>query len=215
MRVIVIAKSPEPGRVKTRLCPPCTLEEAAAIAEAALLDTLEQVDRLVGAEPLLALDGPVGPWVPPGLQIVAQRGRGLDERIAAAFDDAGGPALLIGMDTPQLRTAHLAQARERLESGDVDAVLGPAIDGGWWAVGLRTPDPGVFLGVPMSSPHTLASQRARLTARRLPFDELGPMRDVDTAVDAAIVARSLPGSRFAAAVAASAIGQGAVEGVPA
>jgi rSAM/selenodomain-associated transferase 1 len=215
MRVIVIAKSPQPGRVKTRLCPPCTLEEAAAIAEAALLDTLEQVDRLVGTEPLLALDGPVGPWVPPGLQIVAQRGRGLDERIAAAFDDAGGPALLIGMDTPQLRTAHLAQACERLDSADVDAVLGPALDGGWWAVGLRTPDPGVFLDVPMSSPHTLTSQRARLTTLRLRFDELGPMRDVDTAVDAAIVAGSLPGSRFAAAVAASAIGQGAVEGVPA
>jgi rSAM/selenodomain-associated transferase 1 len=215
MRVIVIAKSPEPGRVKTRLCPPCTHEEAAAIAAAALLDTLEQVDGLAGAEPVLALDGPVGPWVPPDVRILAQRGGGLDERIAAAFEDAGGPALLIGMDTPQLRTPHLAQARERLESGDVDAVLGPAIDGGWWGVGLRTPDPWVFLGVPMSSPHTLESQRARLRSRRLRFDELGPMRDVDTAVDAAIVARSLPGSRFAAAVAASAIGQGAVEGVPA
>ncbi|HET6551139.1 MAG TPA: DUF2064 domain-containing protein, partial [Solirubrobacter sp.] len=99
--LIVIAKAPVPGRVKTRLSPPCTPAEAAALASAALHDTLAAALRARRAgRRVVALDGAAGPW--PGFEVIPQRGRGLDERLAAAFEDVGGPAFLVGMDTPQV-----------------------------------------------------------------------------------------------------------------
>jgi glycosyltransferase A (GT-A) superfamily protein (DUF2064 family) len=105
MKLLVIAKAPEPGRSKTRLCPPCSPEQAAALAEAALTDTLRAVAATPADERVLVLDGTPGDWLPEGFRVVPQRGDGLDERLAAAFADAGGPALLIGMDTPQRRSS--------------------------------------------------------------------------------------------------------------
>lgn len=206
MHLIVIAKEPVPGRVKTRLCPPCTPEEAASIAAAALADTLEAVVQVPGVDPIVAFEGEPRGWVPRGVPVVGQRGDGLDARLAAAFEDVGGPALLIGMDTPQVTPTLLAAACDRLEDSDVDAVLGPACDGGWWAIGLTTADPSAFIGVPMSTDRTLDRQRARLRARSLSVVELPTMRDVDLPADAIAVAREAPGSRFPAAVAASPIG---------
>ena len=159
-----------------------------------------------GVDPVVALDGGAGPWLPAGMPVVAQRGNGLAERIAAAFDDVGGPALLIGMDTPQVTKASLSAACVRLASGALDAVFGPAVDGGWWAIGLRAPDPLVFSGVPMSTDRTADVQRARLRERGLAFAELPCLRDVDLAADARVVAEQIPRSRFAQAAAASAIG---------
>jgi len=213
MRLIVIAKEPVPGRAKTRLCPPCTSAEAASIAEAALADTLETVCGVAGVDPVVVLDGAPGPWLPTGVPVRPQRGEGLDVRLAAAFTDVGAPALLIGMDTPQVSPALLAEACVRLSAGDVDAVLGPAVDGGWWAIGLRRADDDVFLGVPMSTDRTLHAQRARLHTRSLRVAELPTLRDVDLAEDAAAVAREVPGSRFAAAVEESAIGRRRALGV--
>jgi rSAM/selenodomain-associated transferase 1 len=199
--IIVLAKSPVPGRVKTRLCPPCSPVEAAEIAAAALADTLATVARTPAGARLLALDGPPGPWVPDGFVIVPQLGRGLDERLANAFAAVTGPALLIGMDTPQVSREHLTDATTRLRDPGVDAVLGPARDGGWWSIGLQHADQRVFIGVPMSTDHTGRDQQVRLTSlghRTLLLDEL---QDVDTFADALDVTRAIPGSRFAAAVA--------------
>lgn len=86
--LLVIAKSPAPGRVKTRLTPPCTPEQAAALAEAALADTLATLGRVPAGRRLLVLDGEAGSWLPPGWQVVPQRGGGLDVRLAAAFTHA-------------------------------------------------------------------------------------------------------------------------------
>jgi rSAM/selenodomain-associated transferase 1 len=200
--VIVLAKAPVPGRVKTRCCPPCTPQQAAALAEAALADTLAAVAATPARRRVLVLDGEAGPWLPAGVQVVAQRGAGLDERLAAAFDDVGGPALLIGMDTPQVTSASLGNAACRLMEPGIDAVLGPAADGGFWAVGLRRADPRAFLAVPMSRPDTGARQLARLRdgGRRVAL--LDALVDVDDVGTAEAVAREMPSSRFAAAVAA-------------
>jgi len=200
MPIIVMAKAPMPGRVKTRLCPPCTLDEAAALAEAALVDTLaaalaSSTDRVV-----LALDGRPGPWLPAGVEVVGQRGSGFGERLAAAWSDIGGPALQIGMDTPQVTPALLDQASAVLEAPGTDAVLGPAEDGGWWSIGLRHTDPAVFVGVPMSRPDTGARQMARLRELGLRTATLPSLRDVDTIADAHEVAALAPDTRFAAAV---------------
>ena len=92
--VLVIAKQPVPGRVKTRLVPPCTHEQAAALAEAALTDTLHTVLTVPASHRVLVLDGEPGPWLPPGFDVVPQCGGLLDERLAAAFAAVRGPALL-------------------------------------------------------------------------------------------------------------------------
>jgi rSAM/selenodomain-associated transferase 1 len=200
--LVVIAKSPEPGRSKTRLCPPCTPEQAALLAEAALRDTLVAVAAAPARRRIVALDGEPGPWLPRGFEVVEQRGDGLGERLGYALAEAGGPALVVGMDTPQLTPALLAHAARALRRPGTDAVLGPALDGGYWTIGLRDPDPSVFEGVPMSSDRTCEAQRRRLAELGLRVATLPQMRDVDTIDDAHAVARACPGSAFAAAFAA-------------
>jgi len=200
-QLLVIAKRPVPGRVKTRLTPPYTPEDAAGLARAALRDTLLAVRRTPAVRRVVALDGPPGPYVPAGFGVVRQRGAGLDERLAHAFADAyagcPAPMLLIGMDTPQVTPALLTGAATALESAD--AVLGPAEDGGFWLLGLRRPDPGLLLGVPMSTPGTGAAQHERLRAAGLDVAVAPALRDVDTAADVRAVAARIPGSHFAAA----------------
>ena len=201
--LVVIAKAPVPGRSKTRLTPPCTPEQAAALAEAALVDTLAAVAAVPGERRrLLVLEGTPGDWVPAGFEVHPQRSGGLGDRLAGAFAAAGEPAFLVGMDTPQVQPAHVERGLTALEHPGVDAVLGRAPDGGYWAIGLRSPDERVFDGVPMSADDTAASQRARLDELGLRVDELEHLRDVDTIEDARAVAAERPQSRFARALSA-------------
>src|ERR1700739_476099 len=100
--LLVIAKEPLPGRAKTRLSPPCTPEQAAWLAASALRDTLDVVGRTPVARRVLVFEGDGERWRPPGFELLQQRGDGLADRLAAAFEDVDGPALLVGMDTPQL-----------------------------------------------------------------------------------------------------------------
>ncbi|MEU9309759.1 DUF2064 domain-containing protein [Streptomyces sp. NPDC048256] len=190
--LLVIAKEPLPGRVKTRLTPPFTPREAAALAEAALSDTLRVVAATPASRRVLVLDGAPGPWLPSGFDVVPQCAGGLDERLADAFARCDGPALLIGMDTPQV-TPELLTA----DFDGCDAYFGPARDGGFWALGLAEPDPALLRGVPMSTPSTGATQRARLVRAGLRVRDLPCLRDVDTAADATAVAALAPHSRFA------------------
>jgi rSAM/selenodomain-associated transferase 1 len=197
--LMVIAKDPQPGRSKTRLCPPCRPAQAAALAEAALRDTLAVVMQLDVDRRVLVLDGDATRWRRPGLEVIAQRGGGLDERLENAFSDVGGPALLVGMDTPQLTVQLLGEGLAALE--DHDAVLGPADDGGYWSVGLRDAPAGSFTGVPMSVAETLARQRERFSELGLRTFEQAVLTDVDTIHDAHVVAAQAPASRFASALA--------------
>jgi glycosyltransferase A (GT-A) superfamily protein (DUF2064 family)/SAM-dependent methyltransferase len=203
---MVIAKEPAPGRVKTRLCPPYTPRQAADLARAALLDTLDAACRTPADHRVLILDG-AGGWLPRRLSgqlaIVPQVPGTLDVRLAAAFAAAAavdrGPALLIGMDTPQVTAELLADGLTSM--GAADAVFGPARDGGFWALGLRDPGhprvEGLLTGVPMSRPYTGAVQHARLAKAGLRISILKTLRDVDEAPDARAVAAGIPESRFA------------------
>ena len=190
-----MAKAPVPGRVKTRLCPPCTPAEAAALAAAALADTLDAVARCGADRRVLALDGEPGPWLPPGFEVVPQCAGGFDHRLAHAWAAAGGPGVQIGMDTPQVTPAHLDGALGSLEHSG--AALGHAADGGWWAIALRRPDPAVFLGVPMSRSDTGRRQQARLDGLGLGVTLLPTLVDLDTGDDVAGVVAAAPGSRTA------------------
>ncbi|WP_175439153.1 TIGR04282 family arsenosugar biosynthesis glycosyltransferase [Streptomyces vilmorinianum] len=193
--LLVIAKEPMPGRVKTRLTPPFSPEQAARLAEAALADTLDTVRATPADRRVLALSGAPGAWLPDGFEVVPQSPGGLDERLAAAFAACTGPTLLIGMDTPQV-TPRLLTAG--LDFADCDAWFGPAHDGGFWALGLAAPDPALLRGIPMSVPETGARQRRRLTGAGLRVRDLPPLRDIDTAADARSVAQTAPATRFAA-----------------
>ena len=206
-QVIVIAKEPIPGRVKTRLSPPFPPADAAALAEAALADTLNAVAGTPVARRLLALEGVPGDWLPAGFDVIGQRGGDLDERLAAALADAYAamplPMVLIGMDTPQVTAGHLTDAVRSLTTGEADAVFGPAADGGFWLLGLRRPDRSLVAGVPMSQPDTGRAQLERLAGAGLRIALAPRLADVDTFDDAELVAGQIPDSRFAAAFAAA------------
>jgi glycosyltransferase A (GT-A) superfamily protein (DUF2064 family) len=193
--VIVLAKECVPGRVKTRLTPPFSPEEAAALAAASLADTLEAAGRVEADRHLLWFDGAAPRGT--GFDVVQQPSGGLDRRIAAAFEATTDRAVLVGMDTPQLDPAVLQAV---LDDEDADAWFGPAADGGWWALGL---DPGhrrgdLIRGTPMSTDVTGASQLLRLSAAGLRVRRLPTLTDVDHVEEAFTVAEAAPESRFAA-----------------
>lgn len=198
VQILVIAKAPEPGRSKTRLSPPLTPSQAAAVAEAALTDTLAAVAATPATRRVLVLEGEVGPWLPSGFDVLPQRGEGLDERLTAAFLDAGCPSFLIGMDTPQVTPELLEGCLAAMDNHDV--VLGPAHDGGWWGIGSRIPVARLFEGVPMSTNVTADAQRDRLRDLGLVWHELPGLRDVDTMEDARAVADEAPDTLFARAL---------------
>ncbi|WP_375488645.1 DUF2064 domain-containing protein [uncultured Jatrophihabitans sp.] len=196
--VLVIAKEPVPGRVKTRLVPPLTHHQAATLAGAALHDTLAAADAVRARKHVLAFDGDVSGWLPHGWTHVDQPEGGLDERLGAAFDaaHAGVPAVLVGMDTPQLRPVHL----DAFDPVRYDACLGMATDGGFWTIGFRDPSVArsVISGVPMSTSDTGAEQLRRMQSAGLDVQLLGVLTDVDTVADADAVAAAAPDTRFAA-----------------
>jgi hypothetical protein len=199
-QILVIAKAPVPGRVKTRLTPPFTPIEAAALAEAALSDTLAAVAATPVARRVLALDGAPGPWLRPGFEVIAQRGASLDERIGFALADTWSaaplPVVLIGMDTPQVTPGLLAGAAAPLLTGGADASFGFANDGGFWLLGMREVDSTLVFGVPMSRPDTGARQLARLEQAGLRVAQVECLTDVDTVEDAGQIAAVQPDSLF-------------------
>jgi glycosyltransferase A (GT-A) superfamily protein (DUF2064 family) len=194
--IVVIAKETVPGKVKTRLHPPFSLEEAAELAAASLADTLAAVSTLDATERILYFDGTLLPEGADAFRVVPQVPGTLDERLAALFDLCTGPTLLVGMDTPQLTAEHLAGAINDWPD-DVDAWFGPATDGGFWALGMRKPDGDLIRGVPMSREDTGVIQLCRLTAAGLRVRLLAPLTDVDTVESANEVAAVAPHGTFA------------------
>lgn len=192
---VVLAKRPEPGRVKTRLTPPFAPEEAAALAAAALTDTLDAIERISDRAPMLAFDGDPAGWLRPGWLHHPQVSGGLDRRIAAALSAVRGPAVLVGMDTPQLGIEHFAG----LDLEGFDACLGLAADGGYWTLGLARPQAAaaVVHDIAMSRPDTGQRQRQRLDELGLRVQSLPELVDVDTVLSAGQVAEAAPSTRFA------------------
>lgn len=198
--IIVLAKAPVAGRVKTRLCPPLTHQQAAEVAEAALADTLQAVAGAGADRVVLALDGTAGPWLPAGIEVIAQTGSTFNERLHHAWAATQGPTVQIGMDTPQVTAEHLHHAFAALDR--TDAALGLAVDGGWWALALRNGTAGVFDDIVMSSSDTGRQQWARLAALGLTCQHLPMLDDIDSYADALTVAAAMPGSRTAMVVTA-------------
>ncbi|TGD84421.1 DUF2064 domain-containing protein [Mycolicibacterium sp. CH28] len=212
--VLVVAKAPVPGKVKTRLAATVGAELAAEVAAAALLDTLDAVRSAPVHNRIIALDGDLDAALRSveirsalnGFTVIPQRGEGLGQRLANAHLDAGTlagkPVLQIGMDTPQVTPNQLGEcARVLLQS---DAALGMARDGGWWILGVSTPDLAAGLvDVVMSSADTGRATLEVLRARGCGVALLPLLDDVDTIADVFPVRMECPLiSRFRRATAA-------------
>jgi hypothetical protein len=199
--IIVMAKAPRAGEAKTRLAPPLTREEAACLAACFFADTVALVLGIGAAvvvafspadgraqleESLCAALGGEGPGRALWLE---QRGEGLGMRLEGvaerAFGDGFGPLLFVGADSPTLPPAFIAAALEGLAGARADVALGPTEDGGYYAVGVRRPAPGLFDSIEWSTPRAYA-QTARNAARlNMRLLELPPWYDVDTPADLA------------------------------
>lgn len=208
VRVLVVAKAPVPGRVKTRLAVTVGDDAAARLAAAALADTLDAAVAAVGAARcVLALDGDLmaddvvdGEALSQrleGWRVVPQGTGELGSRLARAHADCGpGPIVQVGMDTPHAGPGDLLAAAAGLDESD--AVLGHAPDGGWWVLAVRDASAAAALAqVPMSTPTTGIDTEAALAAAGLRVGTAAQLGDVDDAEDAAVVAALAPQTRFA------------------
>ena len=186
-RILVFAKAPVPGRVKTRLIPALGVEGAAALASGMLARTLEQA-KAAGEVELCADPPPDDPaWeghIPEGLRLSAQGPGSLGDRLARAAERVigeGAPLLLIGTDCPELDAARLRAAAAALERRD--AVLHPTRDGGYALLGLKRFDRSLFEGVAWSSSRVARQTLERLNALGWTVEVGETLRDVDRPAD--------------------------------
>jgi hypothetical protein len=203
--LIIFAKEPRPGQVKTRLCPPLSAEAAARLYKKFLEDILEEMARLPGLSLALAYTPDTArdffqESTPPGVSLFPQAGCDLGERLVRAFDQgwaAGFGAVLVrNSDSPDLPGEMVLAAAQALESGPAGLVLGPSPDGGYYLVGLKSPQPQLFQGISWSSPGVLEETLARAAGLSLAVHLLPPWPDIDTLADlqAFLTRRPLPGA---------------------
>ena len=189
--LIIFAKAPIPGQVKTRLCPPLTPDEAASLHGSIVLDILERsktvrgLDRFLGCTPskehpffkTLAARHGVQLWD----QVGEDLGRRMDHAFQTAFDKGYRYAILVGTDLPTLPTASFHQAIRLLK--EYDMVLGPTLDGGYYLIGLKTPIPELFVDVPWSTDQVFTRSQHKAQSLGLTMGLLENLRDLDTIDD--------------------------------
>jgi rSAM/selenodomain-associated transferase 1 len=185
--LLVIAKRPAPGQTKTRLSPPLLPEQAAALYECFLRDTLEVaravpgVTRLAHYAPDSAADyfAQLAPDFGQRPQVGDSLGPRLDQVLTRCLAEGFERAVIMDSDSPTLPAAYVAQAFTELDRADV--VLGPCEDGGYYLIGLKQPLPRLLREVPMSTPHVLRDTVALADQLGLRVALLPGWYDVDTA----------------------------------
>ncbi len=187
--LMVVAKQPVPGQTKTRLCPPLTSHQAASLYQCFLRDTLETmrqvpaVQRVIGYLPEDAAD--YFRQLAPDMTLAYQHGSSLGERLdhllTEALTNGSQKAVVMDSDSPTLPATYLCQAFKLLE--DVDVVLGPAQDGGYYLIGLKQPQPHLLRQVQMSTPQVLHDTLKLAESTGLAVSLLPAWYDVDTIAD--------------------------------
>ena len=189
--VVLMAKAPVAGRVKTRLCPPLDPRESARLYTCMLEDTAAEMSALTGVRRYLFLDPPesVHSLRPPpfsAFESFPQRGRDLGDRMrdgaATAFRRGARRVVIVGADCPSLSAGTVRRAFREL-SGGASVVFGPSADGGYYLIGLSSPDDRLFRGFRWSTAEVLRNAAARCRILSAPFSFLPPGRDVDTGED--------------------------------
>ena len=190
--LVVVAKAPVPGQVKTRLVPHFTPEEAAGLYRCFLQDRIQEISNLEGIDLTIAFtpadaEDTFVPFARNGIKLFAQRGRNLGERLHNIFLEmlaVGYDAVsIIDSDTPDLPRSIVEQSFHTLISERADAVFGPCDDGGYYLVGMRQPHPELFLGIPWSTGAVLALTLERSKILGLKTKLLPGWNDLDTVED--------------------------------
>ncbi|MYC27295.1 MAG: glycosyltransferase [Nitrospira sp. SB0662_bin_26] len=186
--IIIFAKAPVPGTVKTRMCPPLIPDEAASLHGSLVMDAVERTRSLRGFDVFLActpgMDHPFFQTLAARYrirlcdQVGEDLGQRMDHALTAAFNRGYAHAVLVGTDIPNLAARHYERATALLQTTDV--VLGPTEDGGYYLVGAKHPVPALFANIPWSTGEVLAQSRARADRAGLVVGLLDPERDLDT-----------------------------------
>jgi uncharacterized protein len=192
--VAIMAKAPQPGQVKTRLCPPLSHCEAAQLYQCFLRDKIAQVNALPGASPVVSYSPDESrPWfkdlAPPHFILIPQRGDDLGARLFFTFDQllrqGYTQVVVIDSDTPTLPTVYLEQALRLIAAHENDVVLGPTEDGGYYLIGLRQSHRELFERMPWSTSQVLPETRRRSEQSGLTLACTEHWYDVDTPEDLA------------------------------
>jgi rSAM/selenodomain-associated transferase 1 len=196
--LIVVAKEPVPGRTKTRLCPPFTLESAAAFYRCLLLDSLALMARFETADHAIAYapasaHGYFTRLSPNGFSLVEQMGANLGERLANAlsqhFDLGYRRVVIMNSDGPTLPLACLEEAFSGLDRADV--TLGPGHDGGYYLIGMNRPHRELFEGIDWSTERVISQTLAVCRRLGITVHQLPEWYDVDVADDLERLRRDL------------------------
>jgi hypothetical protein len=196
--VALFAKAPVPGRVKTRLTPPLSPEEAAAVARASLEDTLRRFPPRIAAPWTLFLDGGSDPALAAmargaGVRVQPQGAGNLGDRLARAFARLHGEGarrvVAVGSDSPTLDPARIGEALDSLHAKEV--VLGPTDDGGYYLIGTvaSVDAENLFRGVPWSTPRVARFTEERAASLGLRLTRLPEWYDLDDATSLRRAAR--------------------------
>lgn len=199
-RIVVMAKKPALGMVKTRLTTRLSERDTLRLYEAFLADKVDQVRGVRGARAVVSVAPPdapdsIRPWIPADVDVVAQRGPDLGARLAALmadhFDQSSAPLLLVDSDTPTLPPAVFSEAIDVLGRRAADVVVGPSVDGGYYLIGLSAACPALFEGIAWSTSRVLSQTRERAARAGLTVHDLVTWRDVDTPEDFDALVREL------------------------
>jgi rSAM/selenodomain-associated transferase 1 len=188
--LIVYLKNPEPGKVKTRLQPHYSPEEAARLYRGFIEDTVETVSS-IGADRCWAAYTPadsrseIEAFIPSDWNLAPQVGDDLGSRMRqslnASIASGADRAILIGSDTPSLPSSHITSALSRLENADV--VLGPTYDGGFYLIGIRSTVPDIFSNVTWSTDNAFEQTAEGIRSKELMMSLIPPWNDIDTPED--------------------------------
>ncbi len=189
--LLIFARHPSPGRVKTRLSPFLSPQEAAQLYDCMVRDLVARTAALGVDRYLLYEEGEGAEAyfreVGSGLLLIPQQGVGLGERLANAFTTlfsrGYGTLAVVGTDSPDLPLPFIQQAYERLESGEADVLLGPTEDGGYYLLALRGEEPELFREVPWSTEQVLEVTLQRAAEAGLRCELLPGWYDVDLPSD--------------------------------
>lgn len=190
--LVIFAKAPIEGQVKTRLCPPLTLAQATELARCFLVDTVERACALPEVQVYMAIipadsEAVFRALLPFPVKYIAQRGNSLGERELNIFLDLqqneASRIVLIGSDIPTLPTAHLQEAFAQLEDTHCDAVFGPSNDGGYYLVGMGEAHPALFKDITWSTPTVMSETLAQARRHNLNIVLVPQWYDVDDAQD--------------------------------
>lgn len=190
--LVVVAKEPVPGRVKTRLSPALSAVESAALYQCMLEDRIREISGLDGIDLAIAFTPANAgaafiPLVRPGFSLFPQRGKDLGERLHNIFVDtfaAGYKAVaIVDSDTPDLPGAMMRESLVILLAQGSEVVLGPCHDGGYYLVGMCKPNPELFESIPWSTANVLETTLEKSVGIGLKTELLPPWNDLDAIED--------------------------------